>query len=64
VVGSFEGSVGTFYCKDVFQGKPILVMFQWDKTDPNNPVWAQAFSQDKGATWEMNLTNTSHRINP
>jgi hypothetical protein len=62
VVGSFEGNVGTFYCKDVFQGKPILVMFQWDKTDPDNPVWAQAFSPDNGATWEMNLTNVSHRV--
>jgi hypothetical protein len=64
VVGSFEGSVGTFYCKDVFQGKKIIVMFKWDKTDPNNPVWSQAFSTDNGLTWEMNLTNTSHRINP
>lgn len=64
VVGSFEGSIGTFYCKDVFQGKPILVMFKWDKTDPNNPVWSQAFSPDNGKTWEMNMTNTSHRITP
>jgi hypothetical protein len=62
VVGSFEGSVGTFYCKDTFQGKPILVVFLWDKTDPDNPLWAQAFSADNGKTWEMNLTNVSHRI--
>lgn len=64
VVGSFEGSIGTFYCKDIFQGKPIIVMFKWDKTNPNNPVWSQAFSPDNGKTWEMNLTNTSHRITP
>ncbi|RAW02262.1 hypothetical protein DQQ10_06900 [Pseudochryseolinea flava] len=62
VVGSFDGNVGTFYCKDIFEGKPILVMFKWDKTDANNPVWSQAFSQDNGKTWEMNLTNVSHRI--
>lgn len=62
VVGSFEGSVGTFYCKDIFQGKQILVMFKWDKTDPNNPVWSQAFSEDNGSTWEMNMTNVSHHI--
>ena len=62
VVGSFEGSIGTFYCKDVFQGKPILVMFKWDKTDPDHPVWSQAFSEDNGFTWEMNLTNVSHRV--
>lgn len=63
VVGSFEGNVGRFYCKDTFDSKPILVMFKWDKTDPNNPVWSQAFSPDNGATWEMNFTNTSHKAN-
>lgn len=62
VVGSFEGDVGTFYAKDTFQGKDIIVMFKWDKTDPNNPVWSQAFSEDNGDTWEMNMTNVSHRI--
>jgi hypothetical protein len=63
VVGSFEGNVGTFYCKDIFQGKPILVMFKWDKTDADNPIWSQAFSPDNGVTWEMNMTNISHRAN-
>jgi hypothetical protein len=62
VVGSFEGNIGRFYCKDTFNGKPILVMFQWDKTDKENPVWSQAFSPDNGVTWEMNFTNTSHRV--
>lgn len=62
VVGSFDGNIGTFYCKDTFEGKPILVMFKWDKTDPDNPVWSQAFSPDNGRTWEMNMTNVSHRI--
>jgi len=61
VVGSFEGNIGRFYCKDTFNGKPILVMFKWDKTDKDNPVWSQAFSPDNGVTWEMNFTNTSHR---
>lgn len=62
VVGSFEGNVGSFYCKDVYAGKPVVVMFRWDKTDPDNPVWSQAFSPDNGITWEWNWTNTSHRI--
>jgi hypothetical protein len=62
VVGSFEGSVGNFYCRDTFQGRSILVMFQWDKTNPDHPVWAQAFSEDNGKTWEMNMTNVSHRV--
>jgi hypothetical protein len=62
VVGSFEGSIGRFYCKDKFNGKDIIVAFQWDKTDPDNPVWSQAFSPYNGKTWEWNATNTSHRI--
>lgn len=62
VVGSFQGNVGFFYCKDTFRDKPILVMFKWDKTDKDNPVWSQAFSPDNGVTWEMNMTNVSHRI--
>jgi len=61
VVGSFEGTIGKFYCKDKFKGKDIVVAFIWDKTDPVNPVWSQAFSPDNGKTWEVNATNTSHR---
>jgi hypothetical protein len=62
VVGSFEGNTGRFYCKDVFQGKAILVMFKWDKTNKDNPVWSQAFSPDNGLTWEMNFNNVSHKV--
>ena len=61
VVGSFEGTIGKFYCKDKFKGKDIVVAFIWDKTDPVNPVWSQAFSPDNGKTWEVNATNASHR---
>ena len=61
VIGSFEGNIGKFYGKDKFKGKDIIVVFLWDKTDPNHPVWSQAFSPDNGKTWEVNATNTSHR---
>lgn len=54
VFGSFEGTVGRFFCKDIFQGKDILVRFNWDASDPANPVWSQAFSDDNGVTWEWN----------
>ena len=37
-VGSFEKNIGYFYSKDIFQGKEIIVVFKWDKTDPDNPV--------------------------
>ena len=54
VVGSFENNTGIFYGKDIFNGKDILVKFNWDKTDPGKPAWSQAFSEDNGKTWEWN----------
>lgn len=54
VVGSFEGSVGTFLTQDTFRGKPILVVYQWDYTDPLHPQWRQAYSEDDGKNWEWN----------
>lgn len=62
VVGSFAQNIGTFFTKDVFNGMDILVKFQWDKTDPDNPIWSQAFSADQGETWEWNWYMDHHRI--
>jgi hypothetical protein len=31
-----------------------VVVFRWDARIENNPVWSQAFSDDKGKTWEWN----------
>ena len=54
VVGSFEKGIGHFYCRDVFEGKKILMQFLWDASLPNQPMWSQAFSDDEGKTWEWN----------
>jgi hypothetical protein len=54
VVGSFENNIGHFFTKDVFDNKNILVVFRWDATNPDNPVWSQAFSANNGNTWEWN----------
>jgi hypothetical protein len=54
VVGSFDGDVGTFYAQDTWEGKPIIVMARWDKSDPDDALWSQAFSEDGGETWEWN----------
>ncbi len=62
VVGSFENGVGHFFTKDTFKGKPIIMMFRWDKRDPEHPIWSQAFSPDNGKTWEWNWYNVSNRI--
>jgi len=61
VIGSFEGNIGKFYTKDVFNEKEIIVMFQWDKTNSDKPVWSQAFSPDNGKTWEWNWYMNFHR---
>ena len=54
VVGSFDNKIGRFFATDQFEGKPIRVQFQWDATNPANPIWSQAFSDDEGKTWEWN----------
>jgi hypothetical protein len=53
-IGSFDGNIGEFFARDTFDGKPIIVKFNWDKTNPNEPIWSQAFSTDNGETWEWN----------
>jgi hypothetical protein len=60
-VGSFVDRVGKFYARDVFQGKNIIVLYQWDKTKADVPTWSQAFSPDNGKTWEWNWYMTFHR---
>ena len=53
-VGSFDGPIGDFLARDVLEDADVIVRFQWDKTDPDAPVWSQAFSTDEGETWEWN----------
>lgn len=63
MVGSFENNVGHFFCKDTFNGRPIIVVFRWDVRNPKFPVWSQAFSDDNGKTWEWNVINVSEKVN-
>ncbi len=53
-IGSFDGKIGEFYARDIFDEKPIIVKFKWDATDADTPIWSQAFSTDEGETWEWN----------
>ena len=62
VLGSFDNNIGEFYGKDIFNGKEIVVKFKWDKTDPEKPVWSQAFSEDNGKTWEWNWYRYMTRV--
>lgn len=62
VTGSFEGDIGIFYGKNTYNGVPVLVMYKWDKTDPDHPQWSQAYSPDNGLTWEWNSQTLSNRL--
>ena len=53
-IGSFENKIGRFYARDTYEAKNIIVQFCWDATNPDAPVWSQAFSPDDGQTWEWN----------
>lgn len=62
-VGSFQNNVGLFFAKDMWEGKPVIIVYKWDKTNPEHPRFSQAFSDDNGKTWEWNILSTSYRIN-
>ena len=59
-VGSFENKIGSFYARDTYEEKEIIVQFCWDVSNPNTPVWSQAFSADNGHSWEWNWYMTFH----
>jgi hypothetical protein len=61
-VGSFENKIGSFYARDTYEHKDIIVQFRWDASNPNTPVWSQAFSPDNGETWEWNWHMTFYRV--
>lgn len=61
VIGSFEGKVGTFFSNDIFDDAPIIVCAIYDATEPDVVVWSQAFSPDKGETFETNWIMTARR---
>ncbi len=61
-IGSFNNGIGLFFAKDYQVGRPVIIVFRWDKTNPDQPVWGQAFSDDNGKTWEWNYSNTSYKV--
>ena len=54
MVGRFENGRGEFFGDDTFGGKPILVRYIWSEITRTSARWEQAFSTDRGATWETN----------
>ncbi len=62
VVGGFEGGVGIFDARQIFEGKPIIMRYRWSDVDTPSPRWEQLFSEDDGKTWESNWTMQFTRI--
>jgi len=62
VMGRFSDGVGVFYGDDRHEGTPVLVRFRWSDITPNSARWEQAFSTDRGETWEINWVMTLSRI--
>jgi hypothetical protein len=54
--GGFDGDVGLFYGDDTDGGKPVRVVYRWEKQGADGARWEQAFSYDDGKTWETNWT--------
>jgi len=56
-VGHFnDRGVGEFFAHDTYEGRPIVVRFEWMLKPGDHPFFAQAFSTDNGKTWETNWT--------
>ncbi|MGI8546695.1 MAG: hypothetical protein ACR2M1_05070 [Gemmatimonadaceae bacterium] len=54
MTGIFHDGVGEFYSHEDYQGRMIIVRFDWRSVDRNAARWEQAFSADGGKTWETN----------
>jgi hypothetical protein len=56
VVGSFENGIGTFYGKDMFNGKELKLRFIWKKETLDTARWEQAYFDENTEEWETNWT--------
>ncbi|WP_343519177.1 DUF1579 domain-containing protein [Sphingomonas sp.] len=52
--GRFAKGVGTFYARELFEGRTVLVRGRFSPVNPDEARWEQAFSPDGGASWETN----------
>ncbi len=62
VVGEFRGQRADFYDQEPYHGRMILVRFSVVSFSANACRFEQAFSNDGGATWEVNFEVTETRI--
>jgi len=61
-VGEFKNGVGEFFCQDTFNGRVILIRYQWSRVTPNSAHFEQSFSDDGGKIWEVNWITDQTRV--
>lgn len=54
-IGEFTDGVGAFLSEEKYEGRTILVRQLWSDATPTSYHFEQAFSTDRGATWETNF---------
>lgn len=62
VVGRFEAGVGTFLGDDMLGERPIQMRFIWSGITTDGARWEQAFSPDRGKSWETNWVMDFERL--
>jgi len=62
VRGRFEQGIGTFCGDDTCEGRPVRVRFLWSRITASTARWEQAFSLDKGNSWETNWYMDFRRV--
>ena len=61
-IGEFHDGRGEFYDQESFNGRTILVRNVWSDITADSGKFEQAFSDDGGATWEVNWIAVDTRV--
>jgi hypothetical protein len=62
VYGRFAKGAGTFYGDDECERRPVRVRYVWSRITGCSARWEQAFSADRGASWETNWVMDFTRV--
>jgi hypothetical protein len=54
VRGGFDGGIGLFLGEDLDGDRPVAVRYLWQDISHTSARWTQAFSCDRGETWDEN----------
>lgn len=61
-IGAFKDGRGVFFNQDTLDGRAIFVRFVITPLTPDSIRFEQSFSDDAGATWEVNWIATDTRV--